>query len=176
MKVSHSTCSYGPAKPRPPEAKPLPARQSYVVGFLFDVHREMVVLIEKQKPEWQRGLLNGVGGKVESGENPYAAMVREFEEETSLHIPDWDLVCELRGEWGNLFVYKAHAIHPEAARTMESEEVGCYIIRYIMQSERVVPNLRWLICMALTIGRGEHACSFTITEHDRPQTHLLKPV
>jgi 8-oxo-dGTP pyrophosphatase MutT (NUDIX family) len=29
-----------------------------------------VLLIEKQKPAWQRGKLNGVGGKIEPGENP----------------------------------------------------------------------------------------------------------
>jgi hypothetical protein len=28
---------------------------------------QMVVLIEKQKPDWQKGCLNAVGGKVEDG-------------------------------------------------------------------------------------------------------------
>ncbi len=42
--------------------------KTMVAGFLFDESRERVVLIKKQKPEWQSGRLNGVGGKIEPGE------------------------------------------------------------------------------------------------------------
>ena len=34
----------------------------YVAGFMYSKDRKKVVLIEKINPEWQRGLLNGVGG------------------------------------------------------------------------------------------------------------------
>jgi len=37
----------------------------YVLGFLMDNYR--VVLIEKQRPAWQKGLLNGVGGHINHG-------------------------------------------------------------------------------------------------------------
>jgi 8-oxo-dGTP diphosphatase len=56
----------------------------YVAGFLFDSKRENVVLIRKNKPEWQADKLNGVGGKIEDGEVPAAAMFREFTEEDRL--------------------------------------------------------------------------------------------
>lgn len=43
------------------------ARQTYVCGFLFDRSFENVLLIRKNRPEKQKGRLNGVGGKVEEG-------------------------------------------------------------------------------------------------------------
>ena len=39
----------------------------------------IVVLTHKNRPAWQAGKLNGVGGKIELLESPVAAMVREFE-------------------------------------------------------------------------------------------------
>ena len=58
----------------------------YVVGFLLNYDRTQVVLIRKNRPAWQAGHLNGVGGKIEMGETPIEAMTREFEEETGLHF------------------------------------------------------------------------------------------
>lgn len=52
----------------------------YCVGFAF--YGSDVVLIRKARPEFQKGLLNGVGGKIEFGESAVQAMVREFFEET----------------------------------------------------------------------------------------------
>lgn len=45
----------------------------YVLGFMFSNLMNNVVLLQKQKPNWQKGLWNGVGGKVESGEEPIDA-------------------------------------------------------------------------------------------------------
>ena len=59
----------------------------YVVGYCFDPYFEHVVLIEKARPEWQAGKLNGVGGKIEPKETPRRAMVREFQEEAGVYIP-----------------------------------------------------------------------------------------
>lgn len=54
----------------------------YVVGFMFDDHLQNVCMIVKNRPDWQRGLLNGVGGSIEPNECPLHAMIREFREET----------------------------------------------------------------------------------------------
>ena len=64
----------------------------YVVGLIFNVERTEVLLINKNRPDWQKGKLNGVGGKVEEGELPYEAMVRECKEECGLLLYNWLLV------------------------------------------------------------------------------------
>lgn len=61
-------------------------RIDYVLVFAFDWTREKVLLIKKSKPEFQAGLLNGVGGKIQQGEIPEQAAIREFKEETGLDI------------------------------------------------------------------------------------------
>ncbi len=62
----------------------------YVVGYCFSHDFSMVALIKKLKPAWQKGKLNGVGGKLEPGESPREAMAREFNEEAGITTsPDW---------------------------------------------------------------------------------------
>jgi len=62
--------------------KPIPVKHRYVVGFLFSEDQSRVLLVWKNRPAWQNGKLNGVGGKIEAGETPLQAMEREFKEET----------------------------------------------------------------------------------------------
>ncbi len=56
---------------------------------------DWVVLVDKTSPSWQIGRLNLPGGKVEPGETPVRAAVRELREETSLEaeLP----MCEVNG-------------------------------------------------------------------------------
>lgn len=64
--------------------------ERYVLGFCFLPNWDCV-LIEKTKPTWQKGLVNGLGGSIESGETLHDAMVREFKEECgiSTHTKQW---------------------------------------------------------------------------------------
>lgn len=68
------------------ENRLLRAPQDYVVGYAFRSDYGAVALIEKRKPAWQAGKLNGIGGKIEPGESPEAAMSREFLEEAGLLV------------------------------------------------------------------------------------------
>lgn len=57
--------------------------QEYTVGFIFDPHFEIVALMRKNRPAWQAGKLNGIGGKFEAVDknNPRLCMLREAKEE-----------------------------------------------------------------------------------------------
>jgi 8-oxo-dGTP pyrophosphatase MutT (NUDIX family) len=59
--------------------------RQYVCGFAMNEHD--VLLIKKNKPAWQAGKYNGIGGKVEHYDaSPAYAMEREFYEETGQHV------------------------------------------------------------------------------------------
>ena len=54
--------------------------KNYVMGLIYDdIGR--VLLIKKNHPKHQVGKWNGVGGKIEEGENSLQAMPREIKEE-----------------------------------------------------------------------------------------------
>lgn len=147
--------------------------KQYVAGFAFHDYPDGtdVLLIEKARPAWQKGFLNGVGGSVEDGETPVEAMRREFREEASL--------VTLPGEW-------VHCIHLEAfgggaegysecvvdffrmelddvrrEKVLQAtDEVLWWVPVCDMWSEPVIPNLRWLVplCRGGVITVREASC------------------
>lgn len=120
----------------------------YVVGFIFDEKKENVLLMQKCKPEWQKGLYNGIGGKMEPGERPLKAMARECLEETDLYINDWEQFCTLRfgvPEIGQLHCFTAIA-DISKAKQMEEEPISIFPVNDLPIT---IPNLRWLIPLAL---------------------------
>jgi len=122
----------------------------YVVGFLFRNNGTEVALVRKLKPEWQRGRLNGIGGKIEPNEDSRAAMVREFAEETGATVDDWRAFAWLRGHGWEVDMYVSHA--PAEVRTVEEEEIAWFPVAEIPFLP-TIPNLRWLIPMALDKDR-----------------------
>lgn len=131
----------------------------FVVGFLFSPCRDYVALIRKNKPAWQHGMLNGIGGKVEEGETPHGAMVREFAEEAGRWHSEWDCFCNMRIPQADtrIFFFRAFLRNEEDIKTVSSrtdEIVGWYFKPDWKPSLNLIPNLRWLIPMALS---GERA-------------------
>lgn len=123
----------------------------YVVGFLVDFTGETVVLIDKNRPKWQRGRLNGIGGHIEQGESPAEAMRREFREEAGLDIDDWTERVVLTGVDGSWSVHFFVAARPRSevllARTTSDERVSRHYVRRL--PDQVIRNLRWLIPLCL---------------------------
>jgi 8-oxo-dGTP pyrophosphatase MutT (NUDIX family) len=61
--------------------------QGFTLCFAFDKRRNKVLCIQKSKPAWQAGCLNGVGGKLREGEDIRDGNAREFMEETGIDLP-----------------------------------------------------------------------------------------
>lgn len=96
---------------------------NYVLGFMFNYDETHVVLIKKNKPSFMAGLLNGLGGKIETGEAPYDAMVREFNEEAGLKV-QWNPLTSFSNPDGSVvFVYSCFTNLYHNVRQMEEEEL-----------------------------------------------------
>lgn len=65
--------------------------KEYVVTFLFKPNLKIIWMILKNKPKWQKGSLNGIGGKVEEMEDFDEAAVRELKEEAGVDIKKEEL-------------------------------------------------------------------------------------
>jgi 8-oxo-dGTP diphosphatase len=133
----------------------------YVVGFMFDVAMSNVALIRKNKPAWQAGLLNGIGGKVEAGEEAINAMCREFGEEAGLWPSDWTHFCSMSGtnnDGGSFEVEFFYTIgEPHKLTSMESEQIEVVSSKAIAGGEeKTIGNLPWLVALALDFGKGVH--------------------
>jgi 8-oxo-dGTP diphosphatase len=131
----------------------LPERH-WVVGFLLDDVAERVVLIRKNRPAWQAGHLNGVGGKVELGETLLQAMVREFREETTLHWVHWEHFARLTWEEGVVHFLRGFAPPSAIAAcvTATDEAVEVHPVHHLLAPGPlrggVTPNLLWLVPLA----------------------------
>lgn len=129
------------------------ARHNYVLGFVFDLKMENVVLIRKKKPAWQEGLLNGVGGKIEPGESPLQAMIREYEEEANLRLwpSTWNYLATVAGDdWFMSCYYAVGNIIYEFAETPDGaeEEIEKWPVWAVLGAVDIIPNLRYLIPLA----------------------------
>ena len=145
----------------------------YVVGFLFDDDGRRVVLIEKRKPAYQRGLLNGVGGSIETTDaTEWVAMSREFAEEAGVgrqgfaweKFLDFNTFNSIDGDKTKpayvAFFRAFDSVAFELARTMTRENIHKIEVEDL-RLYRTMPNLAWLIPMAL---RREPKLSYEMKE------------
>jgi 8-oxo-dGTP pyrophosphatase MutT (NUDIX family) len=102
-------------------------RQHYCVGFALEEDFSRVALLMKDHPERQAGKLNGCGGKVEEGETPVQAMVREFKEElgTDSEESDWYNFATLETTHWKLECFSTLLPQPkwDRLKAMESEDL-----------------------------------------------------
>jgi 8-oxo-dGTP pyrophosphatase MutT (NUDIX family) len=150
---------------------------TYVLGFLFDDHDskiyDRVVLVKKNRPLWQAGLYNGVGGRVERDEEPLKAMIREFKEEAGIKIDTWHEFAVL-GNWEICNNWQIHCfyaksninVNPTIPRTMTDEPIIIADVSdVVMRNIKCVPNLNWLLSMAINAKDGLDRClKFSIQE------------
>ena len=72
----------------------------YVAGFMFSKELDKVALIRKQRPAWQKGKLNGIGGGLETKDfSIWSCMAREFNEEAGVQTDpkSWNYYATING-------------------------------------------------------------------------------
>lgn len=152
--------------------------KEYVLGFVFDTVGKNVLLIQKKKPGWQRDRLNGIGGKIDEGETPAAAMEREACEETCLFTRGedevrrsltWNCFGRLSGNGFCVYLFSIFIENIQSHRDilgLSATDEPTFIFPVNALPESVIPNLRWMIPMALSMTRGEPCRHFHIKEID----------
>jgi len=104
-----------------------------------------ILLILKNKPAWQVGKLNLVGGKIEPGEEPGQAALRELKEETGLEALSAPRVMgTISGSWGIVFCVKisVNGYEEFKPRAGETELPLWADWHEIKNHELLMPNLR----------------------------------
>lgn len=122
----------------------------YVAGFMKD-EDGYVALVRKNKPAWQAGKLNGIGGGVEPNEEtPLFAMRREWNEETGFVYNDWTPFAMLHFDEAAVHFFKATVdklpvfpSHNDIGERIEKHPLAL-AVRY----EDTIPNLKWLLPLA----------------------------
>lgn len=116
---------------------------NYVSMLLFSADASKVVLLTKEKPAFLAGKLCPVGGKLEHGETPMSAAVREFFEEAGVQTttadwmnyavcngPDWEMTC-----------FVAFSDLAFDCRTVESEPISLHDVRELLAEIAGNPDL-----------------------------------
>ena len=143
----------------------------YTVNFLFTPNHDRVWLIEKQKPDWQKGCLNGIGGEIEDDEEPVQCAVREIKEEAGIDIEILDLtrVGMMRGlnnDKSSFIVHIFTGVTNQILTTQEQEEIGLYDVDTI-KSYPHIENVPMLIETCIYRLTGSSSFESVTMEYDK---------
>ena len=133
----------------------------FVLGFAYN--EDSVLLIRKNRPKWQQGFLNGIGGHVEEGETSHYAMSREFNEETNGKFgwtdpKHWTYVCTFKGKGYEVDTFGCKKdFNGQLDHDSDEGHIHVYPLKLIYDGlfyDRMISNLKWLIPLATSGSRG----------------------
>ena len=137
-----------------------------VCGFLFNGNKTHVALIQKNRPEWQKGFYNGIGGHIEPNELSWDGMEREFKEETGVLFKDWAGFAQgdsiVKNESRVLF-WRGFGDDVFNVETKTDEQVVVAELKSL-DFTICLSNLSWLIPLALDKSTGS-GISFNFGEN-----------
>lgn len=145
--------------------------KEYVLGYICEVDQDddltgRFLLIRKDRTseglEWQKGKLNGVGGKVLPDEHPLESMIRECKEETGLDIQNWWNVGRMIGTGWKVSIYCTTHHNLEEAK---SSSEGPLVIAddQTIRRDMMVPNVPMHLIASLDYI--ETTGEYTFTQH-----------
>lgn len=129
----------------------------YVLSFIFHEDRRYVLLVRKNRPAWQAGKYNGIGGKIEANETAAQAAARELKEEADIDIDPTELTAfgKLMGTGYQVYLFAAELPHARYAthRTMTDEIIESWRVRDLQSLHIFTPDdfdrdLAYLTAMA----------------------------
>jgi 8-oxo-dGTP diphosphatase len=137
----------------------LPTRLIYTLCFL--TRNEHVLMLRRRFPP-NKDLWNGVGGRIEPGEDPRAACLREVWEETGYQLENVHFAGVLTWEGfeipeGGLYIYTAPA--PQGEPSICDEGTLCWQPRtWAFSAPEVVSNIHYFLPPVLSgaLPQGYH--------------------
>lgn len=141
--------------------------KEYVVTFLFTTNMDEVWMVEKQKPDWQKGCLNGIGGKIEKDELPVEAAIRELKEEAGVDKMNlWELgyMFGTNNDSSGFKVWVFTGVTDLELKTMETEQILLKKINEIKDFAHI-ENVPMLIEACLYKLKGHSHFSKLIMEY-----------
>lgn len=90
-----------------------------VVGIITD--NKEILLLKKNNPDWQKGLYNGIGGKVELNTTPLETIIKKCQEELGVNISNWiELYSEISSS-GIEIVYFLTTLNEGEIKKLQSQ-------------------------------------------------------
>lgn len=135
----------------------------YTLGFIFTRDLKKVLLIKKLHPKWQRGKLNGLGGKIEKGETTLESITREVKEESDLDIEKtaWLFIGIFNSsEWIVEIFASLYKGNPNDAKSIEKEKVKWVNAKNLPKN--ALENLQWLLPFILFKLQTNSKQTFTV--------------
>jgi 8-oxo-dGTP pyrophosphatase MutT (NUDIX family) len=121
----------------------------YVLIHVLDISTKRIIVVKKQKPDFLKGKINLVGGKIEKDESPYDAAIRELKEETGI-IAEYDFPVYmgiLYGENYKIYCYNMFANDNIEPAIDELEIPYWDYFHNIRYSPDLIENLKIIIPM-----------------------------
>ena len=152
----------------------------YVLVFLK--YKDEILLLNRNKPSWM-GCWNGVGGKIEKGETPYDAAIRETYEETGIKVEinnpyfkvGW-VVNDDRSSLGGMYVFICEMDKKISTPTRSVEGILDYkTISWIMdpRNSGIAKNIPQFLP---TFLNNEHVDFITIYNHEFDDLEIVRKV
>lgn len=141
--------------------------KKYVVGFIFDSNIEHILLINKNRPAWQNGFVNGLGGKIEDGESITQATVREIKEECGLLTDQekWIHIGQIYSDVLSVdFLSYVYEGRMDDAQSLTDEKVEWFPLNDLPKN--IIKNLSWLIPITLDKINNQEMESFKVKYTD----------
>jgi 8-oxo-dGTP diphosphatase len=122
---------------------------SYLTYVLIFILREDHVLMLYRNKAPNQHLWNGVGGKLEPGESPEEAAIREVKEETGLQVQHmvYKGIVTWNGQDG-MYVFLVDEMSGEI-RESEEGRLEWKHLNWVMESPKVVSNIRYFLPVML---------------------------
>lgn len=143
-------------------------------GYQIPLDAVKVLVVEKNRPAWQSGKYNLLGGKIEEGEEPASAALRELKEESGLvpakYSVPW-LLGKLEGDDYEIFCYTITVNEDEPLKPQfgETEAVDWVYWDTLENDPKLIPNLKIVIpLMAMGVN------GWTLTQTDKDYTVRFK--